>query len=139
MTGVRSSCAMSAVTRRSASSRCCSVSAIASTARASSSVSSRTAPPIASRTRTSVSPSATLRAAAAALRSRRESWPPISTPSALPPSDHRDRADDQRLVEVVHDVRTAVGEPAVQRQHVPVLERYGRPDVRRPVRPVGRT
>lgn len=58
---------------------------MASTALARSSVSSRTTPPIASRTRTSVSPLATWFAAAAALRSRRESCPPMSTPSALPP------------------------------------------------------
>ncbi len=76
---------MSAVTRRSASIRCCSASAMASTARARSSVSSRTTPPMASRTRTSVSPLATWFAAAAALRSRPDSCPPISTPSALPP------------------------------------------------------
>ena len=77
---------MSAVTRRSASSRCRSASAIASTALARSSVSSRTTPPIASRTRTSVSPLATRLAALAAFRSRRDRWPPMSTPSALPPS-----------------------------------------------------
>ncbi len=41
---------------------------------------------MASRTRTSESPSASLRAAVAALRSRRESWSPMSTPSAIPPS-----------------------------------------------------
>lgn len=58
---------------------------MASTARARSSVSSSTTPPIASRTRTSVSPLATRFAADAALRRRRESWPPISTPRALPP------------------------------------------------------
>ncbi len=40
---------------------------------------------MASRTRTSDWPPATWFAAAAALRSRRDSWPPMSTPSALPP------------------------------------------------------
>ncbi len=86
MTGVRSSWAMSAVTRRSASIRSLRASVSASTARASSSVSSRTTPPIASRTRTSVLPWATFPAAVAALRRRRESRPPISTPSAEPPN-----------------------------------------------------
>ncbi len=76
---------MSAVTRRSASIRSFSASVSASTARASSSVSSRTTPPTASPTRTSVCPWATRPAAAAALRSRRESRPPMSTPSAQPP------------------------------------------------------
>ena len=51
-----------------------------------------------------VSPSATLPAAAAALRSRRDSWPPISTPSAQPPKTTETRADDQGPVEVAHDV-----------------------------------
>lgn len=40
---------------------------------------------MASLTRTSVLPCATFRAAAAALRSRREICPPISTPRAQPP------------------------------------------------------
>ncbi len=59
---------------------------MASTALARSSVSSRTTPPMESRTRTSVSPLATWLAALAALRSRRDRCPPTSTPSALPPS-----------------------------------------------------
>ena len=67
------------------------------------------------------SPLATWCAAAAALRSRRDSWPPMSTPSARAAEDDRDRADDQGLVEVLHDVRAAVGEAGVQGEHAAVL------------------
>ncbi|MGY3680734.1 hypothetical protein ACVWXU_004357 [Streptomyces sp. TE33382] len=47
--------------------------------------------------------------------------------------DHRDRADDQCPVQVLHDRGAAVGEPGVQREDVTVGQRYGRPDVGHPV------
>lgn len=48
----------------------------------------------------------------------------------------RDRTDDQRLVEVGHDVGVAVRETGVEREDAAVLERYGGPDVGHPARVV---
>ena len=68
-------------------------------------------------------------AAAAALRSRRESWPPMSTPSAQPPKTTEIEPMTRAWSRSFMTVGAAVGEAGVQGQHAPVAERDGGPDV----------
>ena len=134
VTGVRSSCAMSAVTRRSASIRSLQRvrHGVHRTGQLVGLVPDDAADGV---------PDPHLRIALRDLagRGRRLAQPARQLAAdqhaeRAAAEDHRDRADDQRLVEIAHDRGAAVGEAGVQRQHVAVGQRHGRPHIGHPVR-----
>ena len=136
VTGVRSSCAMSAVTRRSASSRCLQ--------RVRHRVHrAREVVGLVPYDPADGVPYPYVRLALGDLvrRGRRLAQPARELAAdqdaeRAAAEDDRDGADDQGLVEVLHDRGAAVGEAGVQRQDVAVRQRHGRPDVRHAVRRV---